>query len=125
MARPKSGKYDIEEMCQRINSYTDACIKKRLVPILKEVVVLSGWNYDYVQQLQVKTKGDGDLRLSQCISRLVDTKEYSLEKYALQGRIDKTMAVFSLKQLGWRDQQAIDVSSSVPEGLKITLKVAE
>ena len=76
-------------------------------------------------QLQAKTKGDGDNRLSQCISRLVDTKEYSLEKYALQGRIDKTMAVFSLKQLGWRDQQVVDVGSSAVDGLKITLKVAE
>lgn len=31
-----------------------------------------------------------------------------MERGGLEGKIDKTMAIFSLKQLGWKDRQEID-----------------
>lgn len=122
MARPVSGKYVQEEMCMKLDSYTDTCIRKKKVPILKEVVVKMGWNYDTVMGLERK---EGWEQLRESISRLVNTKEYMLERLALDGKITNTMAVFSLKQLGWKDQQTMDVQSSNGKAIKITLVKAE
>ena len=40
---------------------------------------------------------------SDTIKKLICKKEAQLERLALTRKIDKTMAIFSLKQLGWRD----------------------
>lgn len=122
MARPVSGKYVQGEMVDKLNDYTDTCIKKKKVPILKEVVVKMNWNYDYVMTLERK---EGWEELREAINRLVNTKEYMLERLALDGKITNTMAVFSLKQLGWKDQQTMDVQSSNSKAIKITLVKAE
>jgi hypothetical protein len=42
--------------------------------------------------------------LSDSIKRLIDKKEAQLEILALKGEINITMAIFSLKQMGWRDR---------------------
>lgn len=118
MARPISGKYNQDEMCEQLISYTNACIRKKKVPILKEVVVKAGWNYDYVMTLERK---EGWEKLRDTISWLVNTKEYMLERLSLDGKIDTRQAIFSLKQLGWKDQQVMDVQSSNENGLKVTL----
>lgn len=39
--------------------------------------------------------------LKQCVSK----KEGALERKALDGQVNCTMAIFSLKQLGWSDKQ--------------------
>ena len=122
MARPVSGKYVQEEMVDKLNDYTDTCIEKKKGPILKEVVVKMGWNYDYVMTLERK---EGWEQLREAINRLVNTKEYMLERLALDGKVTTTMAVFSLKQLGWKDQQTMDVQSSNNKAIKITLVKAE
>lgn len=122
MARPVSGKYVQGEMVDKLNDYTDTCIRKKKVPILKEVVVKMNWNYDYVMTLERK---EGWEELREAINRLVNTKEYMLERLALDGKITNTMAVFSLKQLGWKDQQTMDVQSSNSKAIKITLVKAE
>ena len=122
MARPVSGKYVQGEMVDKLNDYTDTCIKKKKVPILKEVVVKMNWNYDYVMTLERK---EGWEELMEAINRLVNTKEYMLERLALDGKITNTMAVFSLKQLGWKDQQTMDGQSSNNKAIKITLVKAE
>ena len=121
MARPISGKYVQEKMVDMLNDYTDTCIRKKKVPILKEVVVKSGWNYDTVMGLERK---EGWEQLREAINRLVNTKEYMLERLALDGKIDTRTAIFSLKQLGWKDQQVMDVQAPSESGLKITLVTA-
>ncbi len=42
--------------------------------------------------------------LSDTIKRLIDKKEAQLERLALKGEINQSMAIFSLKQLGWTDK---------------------
>lgn len=42
--------------------------------------------------------------LNDTIKELIDKKEANLERMALEGEIEKTMAIFSLKQLGWSDK---------------------
>ena len=45
--------------------------------------------------------------------RAIDKKEAQLERMALSGDVDKTMAIFSLKQLGWSDKQQVEHSGGV------------
>ena len=107
MARPVkkledgTAKYNIKHMCLKIDEY----IKKNKinVPILKECCLDNDWNYDYVMELQ-----RGNPLLSQSTRKLLNQKEVNLEKFALTGKVDKTMAIFSLKQMGWKDKQDSD-----------------
>lgn len=98
LGRPAKSKYKINFMVEKINQYIQE--KRDDLPILKECCLINDWNYDYVMQLQRENPA-----LSQSIKKLLDWKEVNLEKGALTGRIDKTMAIFSLKQPahGWSD----------------------
>lgn len=51
--------------------------------------------------------------LSDTIKKLIAKKEANLEKMGLVGVINPTMAIFSLKQLGWRDKQEVDLIHSI------------
>lgn len=93
MARIPKPKYNINYMVKKIFSYTD----NQPLPILKECCFENEWNYDYVMQLQ----RDNPI-LSQSIRRLLLKKEIQLEK-ALYSGGNNTAFVFSLKQLGWKD----------------------
>jgi hypothetical protein len=44
-------------------------------------------------------------------------KERDLEVGALTGKLNATMAIFSLKQLGWTDKQTIEHSGSIGAGV--------
>ena len=102
-------KYDIENMVQAIRLYTNQCLDAQTgFPILKECCLLNDWDYDYVMELQRQHK-----KLSQSIKRLLSQKEICLERLAAVGVIDKTIAVFSLKQLGWRDR--VEVAEAKPK----------
>ncbi len=103
MARPKSNKYRIKDMVKKINEYTDNT-KLPDIPILKEICVENDWNYDYVMQLQRNNK-----ELSQSIKRLLMKKEVLLEKGMTGGQLVASASIFSLKQLGWRDEAKIEI----------------
>lgn len=101
MARLRSDKYNIEEMCNIIDDYTDSTY----VPILKEVCYQNHWNYDTVMKYQRENE-----ELMQSIKRLLDKKEADLERGGLTGTLNKTVVVFSLKQLGWKDKQETELT---------------
>lgn len=92
MARPKTGKYD--NLIKDIVDYTNTTE----YPILKELCYLKHYNYDYIMQMQRK-----DEELAQSIKELLYKKEAYLEREGIKGNLAQTMAVFTLKQLGWRD----------------------
>ena len=124
MPRKGECKYNVEEICKALDSYTAQCIKQKEVPILKEVFVKKGWDYVYVTQVlngRLLEQEPIDDRLDISIKKLINTKEYMLERLGLKGKINTTMAVFSLKQLGWRDQQQVDVGNTNNKTIKITL----
>ena len=100
MARPKTDKYNIDNMIKIIDEYT----KNTDLPILKEVCYKNKWNYDTIMKYQ----RDNEL-LMQSIKTLLDKKETQLERGGLLGKYNNTMAIFSLKQLGWRDNKDIQV----------------
>ena len=103
MARPKSNKYKIKDMVKKINEYTDNT-KLPDIPILKEICVENDWNYDYIMKLQ---RNNDELR--QSIKRLLMKKEVLLEKGMTGGQLVASASIFSLKQLGWRDEAKIEI----------------
>lgn len=103
MARPKTNKYKIKEMIRKINKYTDNT-KLPDIPILKEICVENDWNYDYIMKLQ---RDNEELR--QSIKRLLMKKEVLLEKGMTGGQLVASASIFSLKQLGWRDEAKIEI----------------
>ncbi len=52
--------------------------------------------------------------LSDTIKRLIDKKEAQLERLALKGEISQSMAIFSLKQLGWTDKLSQSIGVAPP-----------
>jgi hypothetical protein len=116
--RDKDGNiiYDIPTMVKKINKYTDECItgEKLNIPIAKECYLKNGWDCDYVNQL---ARENDELSLS--IKRMLGYKEVYLEKLATVGAIDKTMAIFSLKQLGWRDEVKSDINLTAKRDTEI------
>lgn len=74
------------------------------IPILKEFCyqndIPSNHIYDHKE-------------FTESIKTLIDKKEAQLEREALSGKIDKTMAIFSLKQLGWSDKQDVSLFGGV------------
>ena len=89
--RPPKDKYNLDYMVGKINEYVEA--NKNKYPILKECCLQNDWNYAYVRQLQMKHE-----ILSNTIKKLLDYKEIQLEKGAISGALNTTMAIFTLKQ---------------------------
>ena len=116
MARPKKivdGKelYNIPDMAAKIDKYIDECCAKVIIPVLKECCLLYGWSYDYIMELRQIPKDRPETpmqqsqreQLSQSVKNLLGWREVMLERGGCNGSIDRTMAVFCLKQLGWTD----------------------
>lgn len=99
MARTKGAKglharYNISYMVQAIRKYTDATP----LPILKECCYQNHWNYNYFISLQSEHEV-----LRNAVVDLLTKKEIQLERFLMSGQ-NNTAAVFSLKQLGWKDE---------------------
>ena len=92
MGRPRNYTNDeIKDLIDRLEKY----INENDIPIIAEFAYLNNIPrttvYDYPE-------------FSTLIKKLIDKKEAQLEKMGLYGEVEKTMAIFSLKQLGWRDR---------------------
>jgi len=112
MARPPSPKYEMESMLSIIDEY----INSHDIPILKEVCYQNYWNSDYV--LDLRKNND---ELYRAIKRLLDKKEAQLERKGLNKEIDRTVAIFSLKQLGWKDRQEISFEDEQADEISIKI----
>ena len=105
MARPTKYTDDvIDEIAVAINEYTIATD----IPIAAEFAWQNSIPKSTIYNLAEKHEG-----LLEAIKRLTDKKEAQLERMCLNGKIDKTMAVFSLKQLGWKDRNETEHTGSV------------
>ena len=95
MARPV--KYTKEKL-EEIQSLLEKYIEETDIPIVAEFAYLNRINRS---ELYLHDE------LKNTIKALIDKKESQLEKKALKGGVNHTMAIFSLKQLGWKDKQEI------------------
>ena len=101
MARPISEKYKTEFVLKQMNDYID----NTELPIFKEVCYLNNWDTARIYQL-----GNEHKEILDTIKKLSNKKEAELERGGLTGKYNSTMAVFSLKQLGWKDRQEVEAS---------------
>jgi hypothetical protein len=99
----------ISKFIEKLDKY----ILENDIPIAAEFAYINGISKQTLYDLP---------ELSDSIKRLISKKEANLEKLALYGEIDKTMAIFSLKQLGWRDKTEVEVSKIEVE---VTIKKHE
>lgn len=96
--RGRPPKVNIEDLINDVDDY----IEKAEPPIVAEYAHLHGITRCYLYQL-----AENNPDLSNTIKRISEAKEIKLEKNALNGKYQHTMAIFSLKQLGWRDTQDV------------------
>lgn len=97
--RPKgTGKYSMETRAKLLESLQEY-VKETSIPIFKEWCVRNSVLPQTVHQWE---------EFSDAIKYCTTKKEADLERLALLQVVDKTMAIFSLKQLGWRDRQEVD-----------------
>lgn len=105
-------KYKTENLVALLDKYTNDTD----IPILKEVCYQNYLNYDTIMKYQ-RT----DELLMQSIKRLLYKKESQLERKGLNKEIDRTVAIFSLKQLGWKDRQEISFGEEQADEIDIKI----
>src|SRR5574344_341867 len=94
MARPRSRtQTQDEELFDRFKEYID----NTTIPILAEFVYMNDINRQYLHDNKM---------FSTLLNKLKEKKQANLEKGALTGKLVPAAAIFSLKQLGWRDRPA-------------------
>lgn len=89
-------KVNIEDLINGVDDY----LEKANPPIVAEYAHINGITRQYIYELAKK-----DEQLSDAIKKISEAKEVMLEKKALKGQYNASMAIFSLKQLGWKDRQ--------------------
>jgi len=90
---------------QEMNEYTEQAD----IPILAEFAYTHDYRRDQLYQHE---------QLSNAIKKMMNKKEAQLEKMGLMNAVNSTMAVFSLKQLGWRDKQEIEHTGETADAVK-------
>lgn len=94
--RPKKyTKQRIKEILINLEIY----IANTCIPIIAEFAYQNEIPRQYLYEIK---------ELSDTIKRLIDKKEANLERLALDNKINHVMAIFSLKQLGWKDKSEVD-----------------
>ena len=101
-------KHDRDELLALLENY----IEKTQIPILSEFAWKHGLHRQKLYEMP---------ELSDAIKRCITKKEAALEAGALRGDINPTMAIFSLKQIGWNDgaknvtQHEIKITGGLPD----------
>ena len=107
MGRPRN--YNAEQI-EEIKKIMERYIDETDLPIVAELA--------YTNNIPRQTFYDYP-EFSTLLKKLLDKKETQLEKLGAFNVINSTMAVFSLKQLGWRDKQEISLGNQDNEPVKI------
>ena len=97
VGRPR--KFNVKDLVAAADVY----LKNTPLPIVAEFALQQGITRPYLYELAQAEKEAGRPELSDAIKKITDTKAVVLEKGALLGKFNPSMAIFSLKQLGWKD----------------------
>ena len=103
MAKGRPPKVHVDDILAAVDPY----LEEADPPILAEFAHRQGITRQYLYELAATRKAKGDERLSDAIKRLSESKEIALERGALSGHYSPSVAIFSLKQLGWTDKAVI------------------
>jgi hypothetical protein len=97
---PKYTEPDINEMVRKFTEY----IECKDMPIIAEFAYLNDIDRRYLYEKE---------EFSTLLKKAIAKKESYLEEKGLKGEVNPTMAIFSLKQLGWRDKQEFEHSGNM------------
>lgn len=101
VGRPrKYNKNEIEEIKIKLSDYID----NSDLPIIAE--------FAYTNDIVRQSLYDYE-EFSTLLKKLIDKKEAQLEKLAAFNVINATMAIFSLKQIGWENEKKIRLDGGV------------
>lgn len=109
--KPKYSKKFLKELAEKFDEY----IRNTEIPIIAEFAAQNGLYKQFFY--------DHD-EFSDLIKKALTKKEASLERLGLEGKLNPTMVVFSLKQMGWSDRQEhkhegkIEIELKLPEDLE-------
>lgn len=103
MGRPKKW---TDEYVQKLRKDMTEYLEETEIPVMSEF----SWKYKY-PRARLYTEE----RIADLVEYMQVKKESQLEKKALIGQINPTMAVFSLKQMGWKDRHETDNRHSITE----------
>lgn len=87
----------------RIMEYANEYLKVVDIPIVCEFANAIGVVGDTLYH-----KADAEPEVREAIKMIADAKQVVLETGALTGKLNATMAIFSLKQMGWKDRVDMD-----------------
>ncbi len=87
--RPRE--WDRAELLEKLTQYIDTTD----IPIVSEFAYQNGLHRQQLYDME---------ELSDALKACTTKKEAALESKALKGDVNVTMAIFSLKQLGWTDR---------------------
>lgn len=91
-----------EERLKKVKKEMHEYTEQADIPILAEFA----YTYGYPREELYKHE-----ELAHAIKNMMSKKEAQLEKLGLLNVVNSTMAVFSLKQLGWTDKQEVEHSA--------------
>jgi predicted transcriptional regulator len=109
----------------KYNKYDNAFkkdIEKKLIKYINETEIPIIAEFAYQNNIPRSSLYDFE-NISELLKKTISKKEAQLEKLALTGNINTTMAIFSLKQIGWRDKHEIEGSGEIT--LNIIKKVVD
>jgi hypothetical protein len=95
---PKVKEADMPELVAKFKQY----IEETDIPIIAEFAYQNGFGKQYFHERE---------EFSNLIKMAIAKKEAALERGTLTGTLNPTMAVFSLKQLGWTDKQQVEATN--------------
>ena len=108
MARPRSRtQTQDEQLFDKFEKY----INDTTLPIIAEFAYMNEVDRNYLYDNAI---------FSTLLKRCIAKKEANLEKGALTGKLNPSMAIFSLKQIGWKDKQ--ETEGNTTPTINITLK---
>ena len=94
---PKFSRKQLHELGENFKAYIEA----EKIPIVAEFAARNGLSKQFLYEQS---------EFFDLIKLCTTKKEAALESGALKGYLNSTMAIFSLKQLGWRDKQEVEHS---------------
>lgn len=107
--------HDYEFLINDVEPWLEDCYKNKKLPHINRYAREHGISKQYLYELAGNLANKGDRRLSDSIKKIAAAKEEVLETRTLNGDYNATMAIFSLKQLGWRDK----VEATIEDNTKV------
>jgi predicted CopG family antitoxin len=92
------------EELERLKQDFEQYIQDNTIPIVAEFAYQHNLTKQYLYDRE---------EFSDLLKKCVQKKEANLEKGALAGKLTPSVAIFSLKQLGWTDKQELTHSGEV------------